>query len=362
MVVVLLSVVSAARLSGQLGDTDNQTKAKCEKYLKTPLPAEASLITAPKAWPDCDSYRLYSGIGAKVDYSAARHCAWTERLAIQAGMEPEYTVASVFGGSAMLSVLYANGEGVKRSLPLAIRFACEQGWAPAEFEGRVRHLESLQDKPAAPGNEFRFCDDMTSGAMEGFCAAYDKELTDQLRAGGLRTLSTNWPQQQNALNALVQAEQAYSTAHGNGEINASGTLRVAEEIGTEQKLRDEFLAALRWFEKGDLPHGSAKEFVAADARLNELYRKLLASAEAHQSEFGAVQPEGIRTAERAWLKYRDAWVAFAKLRYPSVSAESWLTLLTDNRIRILKDASCEIVPDDPSCGVGEDSQAPRPMP
>ncbi|MGO9011849.1 MAG: lysozyme inhibitor LprI family protein [Bryobacteraceae bacterium] len=347
----LLAMVYATCLSAQPEDTADQTKAKCAKYLQTPLPAEASSIASPKTWPDCNSYRLYFGIGVTVDYSAARNCAWAERLAIQTGIESEYTVASVFGGSAMLSVLYANGEGVKKNLPLAIRFACEQGWAEAEFEGRIRHLESLRDKPAAPGSKFQFCDDITSGFMMGFCSAYVKELTDQKRAGDVHALSSTWPQpQQTAFTALVQTEQAYSKAHGNWEINTAGTARVAEEIGAEQKLRDEFLAALRSFEKGNLPHGSANDFAKADARLNDLYRKVLASAEAHKSDLGAVQPQGVRTAERAWLKYRDAWVVFAKLRYPSVSPGYWLTLLTTDRIAILKDTSCEITHDDPPCG------------
>jgi len=345
----LLAMIYATSLSAQ--PEANQTKAKCAKYLQTPLPPEASSIASPKTWPDCNSYRLYSGIGVTVDYSAARNCAWAERLAIQTGIESEYTVASVFGGSAMLSVLYANGEGVKKNLPLAIRFACEQGGAEAEIEDRIRHLESLRDKPAAPGSKFRSCDDMTSFIMMGYCSAYDKELTDQKRTGDLRALSSAWLQtQQTAFNALVQTEQAYSEAHGEWEIDASGLLRAANEIGAEQNLRDKFLKALRSFEKGDLPHGSADDFAKADARLNALYRKVLASAEEHKSDLGAVQPKGVRTAERAWLKYRDAWVVFAKLRYPSVSPESWLTLLTADRIAVLKDTSCEITHDPPPCG------------
>jgi hypothetical protein len=112
----LLAMIYATSLSAQ--PEANQTKAKCAKYLQTPLPPEASSIASPKTWPDCNSYRLYSGIGVTVDYSAARNCAWAERLAIQTGIESEYTVASVFGGSAMLSVLYANGEGVKKTCRL----------------------------------------------------------------------------------------------------------------------------------------------------------------------------------------------------------------------------------------------------
>jgi len=91
----------------------------CEEYIKTPLPAEALTVPAPKTWPDCDSIRSCSGIGRKVDFEAVRKCAWSERLERQADLEPRYTVASPFGGSALLAVLHANGEGVEQDKALA---------------------------------------------------------------------------------------------------------------------------------------------------------------------------------------------------------------------------------------------------
>ncbi len=41
--------------------------------------------------------------------------------------------------------------------------------------------------------------------------------------------------------------------------------------------------------------------------------------------------------ERAWVAYRDEWVKFAKVRWPQVSAESWLAQLTRERITQLND-------------------------
>jgi len=350
-------------VSAQLEDSNAKTKGACEKYLKTPLPAEASLVAAPKAWPECNSYRLEAGIGVKQDYPAARQCAWAERRAIAADLGPRFSVASIFGGSAMLTVLYANGEGVERNIPLAIRFSCEQGWAPAEFEGRVEHLESLAEKPASPRNKFSFCDDITSGAMGGFCATYRQEIQDLANAGDLRVLSSQWPEaQQTSLRVLVEAEQAYAKAHGEGEIDLSGTARAAEEMDAEQQLRNDFLAAIKSFEKAAQPQGNARDFTNVDAALNRLYGKILANAEKHKADFGAVQPDGIRSAERKWLKYRDTWIAFARMRYQSVPAAAWLTLLTDDRIAVLKGVGCEMGIDDAACGDEEDERAPRPLP
>jgi hypothetical protein len=120
--------ICTAQLFAQLGD-DPEMKSACAKYEETPLPAEALAVAAPKRWPFCNSYKFYAGTHTKADYEAARKCAWSERLASQAGLEPLYLFGRAFGGSAMLTMLYSNGEGVEKNIPLAIRFACESGWA-----------------------------------------------------------------------------------------------------------------------------------------------------------------------------------------------------------------------------------------
>jgi hypothetical protein len=360
---ILLLFACALPLAAQLEDADEATQAKCARYLKTPLPAEAGPIVTPKAWPDCNSYKLYSGLGTKVDYTAARNCAWGERLATQSDLEPKYTVASVFGGSAMLATLYANGEGVERSIPIALRFACEEGWAPAEFSARIEHLEALEKPADGTAKEFSYCDDITSGAMEGYCAAYDREFADQDRAKILNALPQRFNEaQRDAFSALRTAEEAYALAHGKGEIDLSGTARAMYEIDAEQTLRDDFIEAIQSFEAGHFPNSSAAGYSAADARLNSAYQSDIAEAEAHKSEYGAVQPEGIREAERSWLKYRDAWVAFARLRYPAVPAEAWLTLLTKDRTAILDGSFCDMDAVDGKCAQQSDTWKPSPLP
>jgi len=256
---VILLLAFEARLQAQRNDPDNAISPRCREYLKTPLPAEAAMVTAPKAWPDCDSYKLYTGIGNPMDFVAARKCAWSERLASQAGLEPRSTVASVFGGAPVLTVLYANGEGVDKNLPLALRLACEAGGAPAEVSTRLDHIESLATRIAIGDEKLNFCDDITSGFMEGFCAAYVSELADQKRARSLDAISARMSLvQRAAFVQLVDKEEAYSRAHGIGEIDLSGTARAMFQIDAEQTLRDDFLAALQSFEAGKTPAGSAR--------------------------------------------------------------------------------------------------------
>jgi uncharacterized protein YecT (DUF1311 family) len=360
---VCLALICVAPLMAQLENSDTTTQNKCRGYLKTPLPSEADAVEQPKVWPACDSHKFYSGIGNKIDYAAARKCAWSERLASQADIEPRFTTAGVFGGAAMLAVLYANGESVERNLPLALRFACEAGGAPAEISIRLEHIESFSAKTPKAATKFDFCDDITSGFMEGFCAAWGSELADQKRSVQLNAISAQLsPSQREAFGRLIKAEEAYSRAHAIGEIDLSGTARAMYQTDAEQTLRDDFLAALQSFESGRYPEGSARTYRDADARLNAVYRKAISNAEEHMKDYGSVQPDGIRDAERAWLKYRDAWITFVKLRYTSVPMESWLVLLTNDRTSILDGSFCDMDAVEGPCAQQGDTWKPSPLP
>ena len=45
--------------------------------------------------------------------------------------------------------------------------------------------------------------------------------------------------------------------------------------------------------------------------------------------------DGMRETERLWLAYLVAWIQFARQKYPSVSADSWRTWLTQQRLEQL---------------------------
>jgi uncharacterized protein YecT (DUF1311 family) len=93
------------------------------------------------------------------------------------------------------------------------------------------------------------------------------------------------------------------------------------------------------------------DFIKADTDLNATYRKALelATKQDFSQDDGLIRPEGIREAERAWLKYRDAWVAFATLHYQQTDSNAWLTLLTRNRYWSLRATLCEVGWTDPAC-------------
>ncbi|QAY77002.1 DUF1311 domain-containing protein [Sphingosinicella sp. BN140058] len=61
---------------------------------------------------------------------------------------------------------------------------------------------------------------------------------------------------------------------------------------------------------------------AADARLNAAYRKALAGAESEELPVAVTRTRTrICDAQRAWLRYRDAFLALAKIKFPTLSPD-----------------------------------------
>jgi uncharacterized protein YecT (DUF1311 family) len=54
-------------------------------------------------------------------------------------------------------------------------------------------------------------------------------------------------------------------------------------------------------------------------------------------EWGTVTKEGIKSTQRKWIRYRDAWVVFGGVRCPEITDTSWKTLITRERIAQLQD-------------------------
>jgi uncharacterized protein YecT (DUF1311 family) len=96
-------------------------------------------------------------------------------------------------------------------------------------------------------------------------------------------------------------------------------------------LKDAFLASLRAFETSALPAFTAADFRRADAELNAVYAKALKAGTT-----GTVTASGIRATERVWLGYREAWVRFGAIKYPSTAANSWRAWLTRERVTMLR--------------------------
>jgi len=305
------------------------TPAACAAPQHTAVPpADTPDLRTQKTLQACDAEALYYGFGQRPDFTQARQCAYLQRAKNDNSSGP-------FQGAAILSMIYANGQGVPRNYPLALKFACEAGGAPAEVASRTQHLATLARGTSQ--SEFDFCDDITSGYMEGFCAQRDARFRNAKRSQQLGELIYHWSAaKRKAFGELQSAAQHFFEVRAEAEVDLSGSGRAAFEIEERGKLNDDFTAALDQFERGKLPAATQAEFARADQQLNAIYARAL-SVCSKAPQDGSVTADGIRSSQRAWLLYRDAWVKFGSLAYPKVSAVSWQAWTTEQRIRQLRD-------------------------
>jgi len=318
------------------------SRATCLRSRAVPIPA-ADLPRPDQlaGLASCDAQALYDGNGGRPDYVRARECAYLQRPGTAQAARSQGGFA--FAGPAILMMVYANGLGVPRNLPLATKFACEAGGAPPEIDGRLEHLRKLADAPA-PGRRFDVCDDITSGYMGGLCAARQSDRAEAARDAVIDRIVAGYDvDQRRAFTDLRKAAGAFFDAQASNEVDLGGTARAAFEIQQEDDDWDSFVAHLRQLEADGIPAANAAQARHADAVLNDTYRRVLANPElrftAPGSAFtgmGTINANGIRQAQRRWLAYRDAWLRFAAVRRPDVERSAVLAWLSGQRSRALR--------------------------
>jgi uncharacterized protein YecT (DUF1311 family) len=319
-IAALLGLSLAAPHGVQLS---NVNPAVCATYAQIEVPAADLPTDADRQrLMDCDSVRLYFGFDKPARVVDARKCAYLQWQGVTAEK-------ALFASAEVLTMIYANGRGATRNYDLALKFACEIGGAPAENSGRVEHLERLKTQ-GRTRKDFHICDDSTSGLSEGICGAVQEEFDSVARQRRRDALMANWrPAEKDAWRDLQKTADEFFAASAANETDRSGSNRTFLAIFTRAALADGLVKAVEEFEHGRLPRATPAEYTRADARLNARYRQL----QAH--EFPAmvgVEASTIKTAQRVWLRYREAWVEFGKIKYPSVTADSWRTWLTRQRI------------------------------
>ena len=291
-----------------------------------PDPATAATLA------DCDSAALYYGIGESSDPVRARQCALLETQRTEGRGGP-------FSGTALLMTIYANGVGAERDLDLATSLACRVDGAAFEVDGRVRHLQKLEAERWS-GRDFSYCADITSGMAAGLCAAHEASIANAARSDKLDDLSRSWTAaERTRFGQLRDAMQTYAQTSSENEVDLGGTARAAFELEREQEVHEQLEKLLDTLQSGSLPAASSAEGARADAQLNQVYRQIMAIKPEDDGGIGAgtVTQSGIRKAQRTWLPYRDAWIAFAAVKYPQVSASSVQVALTRQRITELQD-------------------------
>jgi uncharacterized protein YecT (DUF1311 family) len=330
-ILTLLGLLALSTAQAQM-EREGDSKATCDAILARPLTPEP--VLDPAFPPTCDSTSYYFGIGRPRDFVAARKCALVERV------HPDDADSSIFHGSGILSMLYANGEGTKLDVSLARRFTCEAGGAPAELDIRLDLLNKIASSPKP--THFDLCDTATSGFSEGWCASIDSRLHQARRLETLHLFAEKLPLEAlPAFRALQSAEDNFEQLRSSNEVDLSGTGRAAFELMEQDKLRDQFLINLKRVSAPTV--SSPVPLPAADRRLNTDYqrvRQALAPNEEQSntsnSPDGTINFDGVQKTQRAWLALRDAWIAFAKTSHSQANPDQVAAILTVQRAHQLE--------------------------
>ncbi len=329
-------LVGAARAAGPVRDWADDPAARDPAYAASralcrglkgmaPPPGDAPTAAEAADLADCSSEALFYGIGRPADPRAARLCAAVETR----DADPQVTDFG-FTGDRMLMTAYADGLGAARDLDVATALACRAGGAPAEIDGRVRHLARLKAE-GWTGTDFSLCDDAASGLMRGICADHGQLVARAARARAFAALSAGWsPADRAAYAPLARAEAAFVDARGQGEVDQSGSGRAAAVVAAEDAQERAFAALLADAEAGRIPPAAASAVPDADAALNAASAALMRRAPALARDT-TVTAAGLAAAQRAWLRYRDAWIAFAHARHPALPPDALLARLTRER-------------------------------
>jgi uncharacterized protein YecT (DUF1311 family) len=245
------------------------------------------------------------------------------------------------GNNAVLMMLYANGFGVQRDTDRAIHYACSLDFiAKAEMEGRIKHLAH----GLGNGKPFDQCDDITSGYMGTICAGIQQSQDERSRNSRLDRMRSTLPvASRSAFAKLHAAAERYAEA-GAGETDMRGTAAPGFAVELQGRLRKEFAQAALGAVKGKLPASSPAEFAQLDSELNRLYQSVMTAPSTQDGwpdRIGdsTISHTDVRAAERLWLAYRNAFVAFQQTLPSGSDPTAIKTLLTSQRIAQLTDVA-----------------------
>jgi hypothetical protein len=316
------SAAANASMNGSL--TSDAVRTQCAAATTwTPPPGDRPGPSARRTLAGCDAEAFYYGIGQRADPERARQCAF---------LQAEHGRDDGFSGESLLMAIYANGRGAARNLDAARHFACSQNYSPAEREGRLAHFAAMQ-AGTGPARHFDYCDDITSGAAEGQCAAHGERIAAAGRARALAALTAHYnPAQRLAWRRLLHARDFYLDAEANGETMRGGTAEPAFWIQGRGQSSDVFVDVMQRLHQGRLPTAS---FAVADRTLNEAYaarrRVMVAENGPGEPDSSMLTPTDLRSAQRAWLRYRDAFLAFSEIAYPATPRDQLAAYLTAKR-------------------------------
>lgn len=264
-----------------------------------------------EAGSDCDSVSYYYGFAGKSGDAEALKCAYRELK------NPEI----VFGGAAILMMMYANGRGVKKDIDLALKYACLQPGSAEETSARIGHLNKLRNAEET----FDFCDDVKTDRMIKRCERVRAQPSREKRNARAQALMKNWtPADHENFRALRKTFRTFQDEHVSKEVDLSSGSSFRKMMDERDVLEESFLLKLERFERGEFPAETADNTPA----MGQAFRIIQGSKHPR----GTVSAKGCQETQVAWLKYVDGWIAFSRARYPKLVPVNLVRELTGDRL------------------------------
>ncbi len=219
-----------------------------------------------------------------------------------------------------LAMIFANGWGVARDYDAATWCLCraDREVAPLIREKMLAHVERM--RTAEEPEDLRYCDYATD-PLELLSCPQPTPTEGWPKDRIARVRETLTPEAARALDGLATDLDAFASA--DADVHAfwalGNVMYTPQKVEEEDRIRNEQVSALERLAAARAPGCAAAALKAADAELNGSYRRVRAvppeSPHRDSGEHKAEWVETLRDAQRAWIRYRDAWTAFYQARW-----------------------------------------------
>lgn len=274
--------------------------------------------TTKASLKNCDSDSLYYGLEDELDYFKAKQCAL------------------INNHNDILTMIYANGKGVQINIDMALHFACLLDASPFEMSRRIYQLDKLRKSKNVKG-DFDICDHATSREMTASCEDLVLRAEMKKQKNIIEFIKNRLtPKELIAFQKLQDVSKLYFTARIDNEVERLAMGGLAFGIMEDRSLNERMMKDLKKTLKCKIFVYAHEQYKKSDNQLNFFYKKIQRT---QSREYSSINPEGIKLTQRAWIKYRDSLSSFAYLKCPNISVENWNTLITNERVKELKEIS-----------------------
>ncbi|MCQ4166206.1 hypothetical protein [Tahibacter harae] len=302
----------------------------------------------------CESRFDYYGPAEARNDDAMRHCAFAERESASSD--------SVLEGSTILAMIYANGIGVKRNLPLARAFICEvrESLIPEDLPVLLQQIDAIEKDPRStdlldvcgwpfPRGQKTLGDYEDGWNRDRECREFEMELSERNGQRALTRDQASWSaaaRKQYAEN-VVPATKAFIDAALQFEWDETmANALVLLQYRSIDLNSAHYYGLVTEFQAGKIPLASGRDAAAAEARLRALLDSLRSVADAKKEEekdeeevrvAGSVTFTGIEKVQTAWEAHRKAWLTFAAQQYPKIGRHAVDAHLIGMRLAMLEE-------------------------